>query len=581
MTENLPAEQTCPASTPDAESRANYVNPFFDEEIACNSAKAAIDVILDQKIKAHRQNNMVIDAICDDLATQAEFYREQIADARYNPRLYLRMKESGEVLDLFESNHLDDLLTTRYGLQLKTGLLKTVAEHVCQRVRQAGRPVKVCSGYHYDASTSSMYVSVDPLRVLKMSPTEVEFVDNVVDGLLFLPSGESIDVDLESIRNSNLGLKVEPGSLMHKYFDASYADDTISAEYNHQLVCTRILALFFPNILTSRSILIFDGEPGCGKTILSQKSGWLMQGSKFEVSILSSKKEDVETLLTSDPLVVLDNLDEPALIRKYTSLLCQAVTGGKINKRQLYSNHTRLSYPLIASVICTSIDLGWVRTTIADRALIIELAPRVKDGENTPDINIRAEALKMRSALMTEVLGRCRNILIALQEQAAYNPPHLLRLHDFTGFVMRCAVHEGWSETALDMLRSVAGAQHEEADANNPMHDVIRQYIGCFPESCGDRLSATNLGKRLKRAAGDLDLDARFEWGPYGMRGVLKKQFSALQKKFGLQRDKDSGNNSQVFWFEPTADQVETCKDFARQSEPCTYFRTSIPVEAL
>lgn len=287
-------------------------------------------------------------------------------------------------------------------------------------------------------------------------------------------------MDLEAIGNSTLGLRVEPGSLMHDYFDATYADETIRAEYNQQLVCTRILALFFPDLFTSRSILIFDGEPGCGKTVLAQKSGWLMQGSKFEVSILSSKREDVETLLTTDPLVVLDNLDEPALIRKYTALLCQAVTGGKINKRQLYRNHTKLSYPLVASVICTSIDLGWVRNTIADRALIIQLAPRVKDWQNTPDVNIRAEALKLRTALMTEGLGRCRNILIALEAQAEYNLPHILRLHDFTGFMPRCAVYEDWADTALDILKAVAGAQRAEADANNPMHDVIRQYIGRF-----------------------------------------------------------------------------------------------------
>jgi hypothetical protein len=473
MTELLQTDLSLSASTSDAETRAHYVNPVFDDEAGDNPAKAAIDAILDQKIKVHRQNNMVIDAICDDLATRAEFFHEDITDAKYQPRLYLCMKESGEVLDLFEANHLNDILTTRYGLQLKTSLIKTVAEHVCQRVRQTGQPVTVCSGHHYDANTSTMYISVDPLRVLKISTSQVEYAGNVVDGLLFLPSGEPLDVDLDSIRNSKLGLRVQPGSLMYDYFDASYSDETISAEFNRQLVCTRILALFFPNLFTSRSLLILDGEPGCGKTILSQKSGWLMQGSKFEVSILSSKKEDMETLLTSDPLVVLDNLDEPALIRRYTSLLCQTVTGGKINKRQLYSNHTKLSYPLIASVICTSIDLGWVRNTIADRALIIELAPRIKDGQDTPDINIRTEALKVRNALMTEVLGRCRNILIALEAQAEYNPPHILRLHDFTGFVMRCAVHHpvgGNPEvcaTAASCPSESCGADQREASEGN------------------------------------------------------------------------------------------------------------------
>jgi hypothetical protein len=580
MTEHLPTELPS-ASTPDAEVRASYVNPGFDDEASGSPARVAIDAILDMKIKAHKQNNMVIDTICDDLATLAEFFREDITDAKYHPRLYLRMRKSGEVLDLFEATHLDDILTSLYGLQLKTSLLKTVAEHVCQKVRRTGKPVTVCSGHHYDANTSTMYISVDPLRVLRMSTSQVEYVANVVDGLLFLPSGEPIDVDLESIRSSDLGLRVEPGSLMYDYFDATYADETIRAEYNHQLVCTRILALFFPDLFTSRSLLILDGEPGCGKTILARKSGWLMQGSKFEVSILSSKKEDMETLLTSDPLVVLDNLDEPALIRRYTSLLCQTVTGGKINKRQLYSNHVKLSYPLIASVICTSIDLGWVRNTIADRALIIQLAPRVKDGQNTPDVNIMGEALKMRNVLMTEVLGRCRNILIALETQAAYNPPHILRLHDFTGFMLRCAVHEDWADTGLDILRAVARAQHEEADANNPMHDVIRQYIGRNPEACRDHLSATAIGMRFKRAAEELMLDAKFEWGPYGMRGVLNKQFSSLRTQFGLRREDNPRCNSQVFWFEPTPDQLETCYEFARQSYPHSYVGSAIDLEAL
>jgi hypothetical protein len=89
MTELLQTDLSLSASTSDAETRAHYVNPVFDDEAGDNPAKAAIDAILDQKIKVHRQNNMVIDAICDDLATRAEFFHEDITDAKYQPRLYL------------------------------------------------------------------------------------------------------------------------------------------------------------------------------------------------------------------------------------------------------------------------------------------------------------------------------------------------------------------------------------------------------------------------------------------------------------------------------------------------------------
>jgi hypothetical protein len=103
--------------------------------------------------------------------------------------------------------------------------------------------------------------------------------------------------------------------------------------------------LYFAELLNAKSLLILDGEKGSGKTILANKIGWTVRGSKFSVAILSRKQEDLETLLTSDTLVCLDDLDEPRLVRKYLLLLCQAVTGGQIVKRRLYSDHTRVAHP--------------------------------------------------------------------------------------------------------------------------------------------------------------------------------------------------------------------------------------------
>ena len=575
--ENSNDEVSCAAVTHDADARISYETPVFDEEAGETPLKTLIDGIIDMSMNAHRKNNLVIEAVCEDLNRRADLYFESATAPGYSPRLYLRMKETGEIIDLFQATHLDDLLTGA-GLQLKTSLIKTVAEHVCLNVRQTGNPVKVCIGSHYDADAAALYVSLDPRKALKITPTSVDLVSNVVDSLLLLPCGEALDVDIEAIQKSELGMKVEPGSLMHDYFEATYSGETLSPEHARQLLCTRILALFFPEYFTARSMLILDGEPGSGKTILAKKIGWLMHGSQFEVSLLSRQSGDLETLLSSDPLVVLDNLDEPKLIRRCTSLLCQAVTGGKINKRKLYTTNTKLSYPLVASLVCTSIDLGWVRSTIADRALIIELAPRPKDGQSTPEINFKSEAVKLRSALMTEVLGRCRNILIALSDQAGYNPEHILRLHDFAGFMLRCAVQEGWADEAREILNAVATAQHQEADVNNPLHDVIRQYVGRFPLDAREHLTATNLGTRLKQAADALHLNANFEWGPFGMRGLLHKQFSSLRSKFGLCREKDAHLNAHVYWFEPTAAQLDECKRFARQADPTTF---TFPTEAV
>ena len=222
-------------------------------------------------------------------------------------------------------------------------------------------------------------------------------------------------------------------------------------------------------------------------------------------------------------------------------------------------------------MFCTSIDLGWVRDTIADRSLIIKLDPRIKDGTSSPTKNFKDEAMLLRDALMTEVLGRCRNILIAQQEQAAYEAPEYLRLHDLSGFLMRCAVHEGWAPWGIDLLRGLAGVQIEEADTNNPLHDVIRYYLGSQTEIVKQPLHTSALAKRFQDAAERARIDAGFEWGRFGMSGTIAKQFSTLESKFGLRRQKDKNTKTFRYWFTPSPEVLAQCIDYAKQVNPYTY----------
>jgi len=197
---------------------------------------------------------------------------------------------------------------------------------------------------------------------------------------------------------------------------------------------------------------------------------------------------------------------------------------------------------------------------VADRSLIIEIAPRPKHGKATSSQNIKGEAMKVRPALMQEVVGRCRNILIALEEQVAYECPLVLRMHDFSSFLMKCAVHEGWAPDALAILQNVFGAQRTEAANNNPLLDNIRFYLGNRVEvSLSEPLSPTTLGKRFQEAADKARIDAGFEWGRFGMNGTLSKQFSTLEETFGMQREMDKHSKSWKYWFDPTAATMRDC----------------------
>jgi hypothetical protein len=145
-----------------------------------------------------------IKLILPALASRADFYREGGTEESLHPRIYLRMKDTSRILNLLEAEHLNDLLTG-YGLHLKSFAVQTVAAHVCQRVRLIGAPITVCRGAHYDPASYTLRIALDALRVLKITPESVDLIGNVEDGLLFLPGGDPIQVDLDAVRGCKLG----------------------------------------------------------------------------------------------------------------------------------------------------------------------------------------------------------------------------------------------------------------------------------------------------------------------------------------------------------------------------------------
>ena len=202
--------------------------------------------------------------------------------------------------------------------------------------------------------------------------------------------------------------------------------------------------MFFPEAFNSRSLLAFIGEAGCGKTILAQKVGWALEGEGFQVDAIADDVKEIETLLTSKAFVVLDNCDHMGQVKKQTSLLCRVCTGGQITRRMLYSNNSAVSFPLISNVVITAISGGFLRDTLASRTLIIPLKPRNRQAQSGGH-NFQRTATASRNAVMTEMSGRAKNILAALEVQAGYRHLEDTRLQDFTGFIMRCAIHEGWA----------------------------------------------------------------------------------------------------------------------------------------
>ncbi|MDP9050275.1 MAG: hypothetical protein M3O31_06050, partial [Acidobacteriota bacterium] len=457
-------------------------------------------------------------------------------------------------------------LLTGYGLQ-HDDLLKKVQKHITAHAEEGGKRVRIEPNYFYDEATFTMYANVGNENILKLTATSADFIPNGSEGLLFPPySSEPMKLDLDAIRESKMGMRIEPGSLAFDYFNASFDDQVWPARQWLQLVFCRILALFFPQAFNTRSILAFIGEAGCGKTILAEKIGWVLEGAQFQVDAVVDDNKEMETLFTSKPFVVLDNCDDIHQMKKKTSLLCRTSTGGGVSRRILYSTNTHIQYPLISNLVLTAISAGFMRDTLAGRTLIIPLKPRNRQ-QDPGGHNFKTQAQAARDAVLTELFGRAKNILAALEAQAKYLPRHDSRLQDLTGFIMRCAIHEDWIHVGTEILKAMTDSQDEEANLNNPLHRAIELYIGSVhPQgmSFDQPIKMTALAQRLHRAAQAGGINLEFEATAVIMRSKINSQLSTLEKKFGL-RKKLNRENSNDYWFEPTQDVVAACRELTAQ----------------
>lgn len=536
-----------------AEQRENYVQS--ESEATVTGGGRIVAILRDKDLIQHEREQQIAQYVFADLIRRGEFLCET-TDEGFSPRCYYR-SQTGGLFDLCNAPKMKELMRA-YGLLSPKQLTDIVANHVLASAIKNGRKVNIHTGVRFDPIEVEIRVALSTTDTLVIRINYAEIVENGTDGVLMLPSGQPFSPDLAAIMDCKLGLKVAPGSLMHDTFAANYADEPLTQAEHLQVVCAYILQLFFQQPHSNKPLLVLDAESGAGKTTLATKIGSTIQGARFEVNDLPDRKDDLEALLTSKTLVVLDNLDKPALVRKYESLICQTCSGGAIAKRVLHTTLDPMQFPLTASLICTSIDLSWMVSTIARRSLMVSLSPRFLDGREEDDSSISAKVLTVRDALMSEIMGRCRNILIAMRAQAEYKPSRILQLHDFAGFILRAAVHEGWHDGAVTLIRKIDSAQKGEAAANNPILIAIELYIGKDIEHT-QRIPASILAKRLNVAAEVGGIDLKPIAGAYGMRGIINQQFSSLAKAYGLHKEIDPHTKTNVYWFEPSVEVRGRC----------------------
>lgn len=245
----------------------------------------------------------------------------------------------------------------------------------------------------------------------------------------------------------------------------------IEDEGERLLYLVAVVSAFIPDI--PHVILVFHGPQGSGKTWSLRAARSVIDPSILDVLTLPRRQNELIQNLDHHYCAFYDNVGRIA--PWISNVLCRAVTGTGVSKRQLYTDDEDVIREFLRNVGLTDISVAAERGDLLDRSLLLGLAfipARLRKTEK----ELRASLEELRP----EILGAILDILVkAMTLYPGVEVPGLFRMADFTkwGIAITEAMGED-PEHFIEAYRENIAKQGLEAIRASVVADVLIPYMG-------------------------------------------------------------------------------------------------------
>lgn len=451
---------------------------------------------------------------------------------------YYLSSETFKVVPVQESSLDINMLIHGFGLNPAEKEFDFVMNELSREAYYQGKPVEIYWTWHYDEKTNRLYWYNSDKQVFRISTEGITEHNNGEDGFLFIPPEGYQAFD-------RIEFEQEVDYFEKFLFEAVSikADSLKKRHYYERLLRNWLLAMPFDELNPTRPLLTLYGEKGSGKTSWAKRIGQMLFGDCYTVSVLPSKVEDLDVLLTNQPYVVLDNLDndKPWM----NDRLAQAATGGTVERRELYTTNKLVRFPIRSLLVLTTRTPYFRRDDVADRLLVLQLE---RLSMNKPESLLIAQVQENRNAFMSWYLVQLQAVIQQLST-TTYAESNF-RMADFGSFCLRLAMAEGkaslvemkailqWASTSqtqfaaegdplIKLLLLFAKAHGDQrflaSQILQELRDLAEQHRVILPEG----LTANALGKRLSHGLPALSELVDIKIAP----GANNKRFYTLSLK--------------------------------------------------
>lgn len=356
-----------------------------------------------------------------------------------------------------------------------------------------GKIIQVRQFCHADHSRKVVYLSLcDGQQMLKLTGTDEEtwdrlpIVDNGTDGVYFIddPAWEA----WHPVKTPYYVTDSESGEEIAIYdYDRTIAKrlliDTIKFKSDmltvdeQRWLMDRVLATLLID-LPEKPLLALVGDNGSGKTFVGETIKTALLGSRSGRAENINTAESLRVSLTSNPLVIVDNLDDvdkrqAAWLVKDISVAC---TGTTIPLRRLYTTNQKVVLEPRSWIIATSTNTAFLNNSpaLGDRAIVFTL-DRMEKGGFKERAELMRPILENRDAILTDLALRLNDYVVAWRNSTLSSTE--FRVASFGLTVSKMAEQDRELDKAKDIFTKVVAKQNAVITDNHWLIQAIERFI--------------------------------------------------------------------------------------------------------
>lgn len=445
-------------------------------------------------------------------------------------------------------SRITHLLQDLYNLNSVTKEYAFVLAHIQNSAPSVGEHIELRHMSHYDMAEGVLYVSDHDDCFWRMNGADArEHLENGIDRIFFRTFLGQERPFAPKVYNYTAA---DPGfSLLDELVFGKCNFDTtfLPLEDARFLVRAWTVALFFPDIMLTRPILLVEGTKGSGKTTLFKTIAWLLEGPKGQVAQMPADEDDFKEICREKNYIFLDGVDQST--KWLPNALSTIATGTRQRKRLLYTNNDFATYTLACMFGITTMDAKFMRDDVADRSIILTArALRSHRAEH----EMKAEILEHRDFLWQELLDDLEAVTKELQKPADHDAD--FRMADFAKVLFAlCKVHNRDPKYLVNFMKR---RQTQAVLEHDTFWQCLQVWLGVVRPSgetnAGRRVKAGILHRELAGIANELSLPyTKIINGAQGLGRKLHQDEHSFEA-YGIEMRTKDINNSATYTFHKT-----------------------------